>query len=663
MSYQFSNNESFVNPYTFVKGKNTVERSEKEQKAGTHTGVFTCLLYPKTPLLIPDACNKKEISGRGTEKVKHYSYPFFRLGKQPVIPGSSIRGPLRSVYEVLTDSCYSTARPEQYITARAKTPFLPGLLVNNQKKWELFSAKRYLLPIEEYGALPFPQRCTVKYSDVVQKYGNEVTFRGNERRIQNNNGQDISCFFVQSIYSQNEIPKLEHFSGRNTNSSGILKGYYCIGEYIHRKKYESIFVPKEQIELDSPKLKQAFEQLKEIKRAYQDEKVNQKFTSSRQAGDNDQHGGYIQVDLKKFEEANVGVLPIWYKETGGQYYFSLANIGRFRYEKSVDDILGKGDNGRMSCSSLKKLCKTCSLFGMVGEEEGLGSRVRITDAVFEGVIPGNIPSYNLTELRTPHPSYLPFYALTDNYSLGYDAPQCNIRGRKFYWHFMPDYTKLNGLPFDKIDAKMEGIGGNQESFQFKVYFENLTKEQMAELGVLLCLGENKKDGKLCFKLGHGKPLGFGSAKIVVKSLEERSFDSASEQPRYYIITHTLGEKLEDWDLFKKTETYKTELNRMQAAVAGIKNVLSLDNFSDLRTNTKVIYPYVVDARLNQGRRLRRNDLASSKWFSKNWQLGQDQPYRTLPVSNNAVNEQKLPVVELQDDQGQETGETADANTS
>ena len=122
--------------------------------------------------------------------------------------------------------------------------------------------------------------------------------------------------------------------------------------------------------------------------------------------------------------------------------------------------------------------------------------------------------------------------------------------------------------------------------------------------------------------------------------------------------------LEDWDLFKKTETYKTELNRMQAAVAGIKNVLSLDNFSDLRTNTKVIYPYVVDARLNQGRRLRRNDLASSKWFSKNWQLGQDQPYRTLPVSNNAVNKQKLPVVELQDDQGaQETGETADANTS
>ena len=121
--------------------------------------------------------------------------------------------------------------------------------------------------------------------------------------------------------------------------------------------------------------------------------------------------------------------------------------------------------------------------------------------------------------------------------------------------------------------------------------------------------------------------------------------------------------MEDWDLFKKTETYKTELNRMQAAVAGIKNVLSLDNFSDLRTNTKVIYPYVVDARLNQGRRLRRNDLASSKWFSKNWQLGQDQPYRTLPVSNNAVNEQKLPVVELQDDQGQETGETADANTS
>ena len=74
----------------------------------------------------------------------------------------------------------------------------------------------------------------------------------------------------------------------------------------------------------------------------------------------------------------------------------------------------------MPCSSLKKLCKACSLFGMIGEEEGLGSLVRITDAVYDKKLIENTKEYKLTELRTPHPSYLPFYAITEDYLAGYD---------------------------------------------------------------------------------------------------------------------------------------------------------------------------------------------------------------------------------------------------
>lgn len=642
MGYQFSNNESFVNPYTFVKGKNTVERSEKEPKAGTHTGVFTCLLYPKTPLLIPDACNKKEISGRGTEKVKHYSYPFFRLGKQPVIPGSSIRGPLRSVYEVLTDSCYSTARPEQYITARAKTPFLPGLLVNNQKKWELFSAKRYLLPIEEYGALPFPQGCTVKYSDVVQKYGNEVTFRGDKRCIQNNNGQDISCFFVQSIYSQNEIPTLEHFSGRNTNSSGILKGYYCIGEYIHRKKYESIFVKGNRIPVPVPRLTNAFESLKATLKLYQDTKINQKLISCNVPWNSDQHGGYSHIDLENFEK-NGGTLPIWYKKINNQYYFSFASIGRFQYYTPIDKLLKRG--GKMPCSGLKKLCKACNLFGMVGKEEGLGSSIRITDAVAVENPLITLQKYNLTELRTPHPSYLPFYAVTNDYLAGYDGTGCNIRGRKFYWHFMPDYEKLEQLPPDKRDAEMEGVKENQGNFQFKVYFEKLSREQVLELAVLLCLGENKESGNYCFKLGHGKPLGFGSAKIVVDKLEMRNFDP--EQPMYEVKTYNLRENLEEWkflnDLFEE-ESWRDILDEIKQSIEGMRKVLSFDPAADGQNNAKVTYPNILNRSNIPDNELNENELASSQWFLLNWRFGSNNPQKTLPDYQNE--NQTLPSAEF-----------------
>ena len=136
MSYSFSNNKYFINPYTFVEGEET-KKYENLLEKGANTGVFTCRIYPKTPILIPDPFDKEvfresiSTSDSGEErKTEHYSYKFLHIGDEknikPIIPGSSIRGPLRNMYETLTDSCYTTARPDQYITARPKKAFEPG---------------------------------------------------------------------------------------------------------------------------------------------------------------------------------------------------------------------------------------------------------------------------------------------------------------------------------------------------------------------------------------------------------------------------------------------------------------------------------------------------------------------------------------------------------
>ena len=645
--YEISNKEFFINPYTFLERNKKVNREEKEQVVGNHTGVFVCRIYPKTPLLIPDVFKKKEIVDRKekntkNKEIKHFSYPFFRLGDNPVIPGSSIRGPLRSVYEALTDSCYSTTRSGQYITARTKSPFLPGLLIKTNGKWELYSATRYLLPIKEYGARPFDNGKIFKYKEVIDNHGGSVYFEGDEH-TENIRGRSI----LQYRVLHTSIVK----------KPGYELGYYYIGEYINGKKYESIFKKVDLKSNNSKLIENCFEQLKEIKKKYMDEKINQKFVSSREPGNKDHHGGYKQVDLKKFEEANDAVLPIWYKKNTNkdkkvEYYFSLANIGRFRYETSMDKILGKQDDGRMPCHDVKKLCKTCSLFGMVGDEEGFGSHIRITDAIFDGNIDEAIKEYKLTELRTPHPSYLPFYADVKDYSLGYDAAECNIKGRKFYRHFIPDYKGLGKLDPQKIDSKMEGIG--EGSFRFKVYFENLTQEQLDELATLLCLGENNKDGNLCFKLGHGKPLGFGSAKIVIESLEERIFN-------HYIIDKNKGDKnnyeykkkiysdLNKWNIHKESGS-EEEISKIQESIKAMRSILDITVFTNLDKNTKVAYPYVVDKRKDKSQKLAINDLASSKWFSENLKLGGDGPKCILKQSSVDINKQKLPVMELMEDE-------------
>lgn len=646
MSYRFSNNNYFINPYTFLERNKKVNREEKEKVVGNHTGVFFCRIYPKTPLLIPDVFKKKEIVDRKekntkNKEIKHFSYPFFRLGDNPVIPGSSIRGPLRSVYEALTDSCYSTARSGQYITARTKRPFLPGLLIKESGKWKLYSATRYLLPMKDYGARPFDNGNIFNYSYIIDNYGEAVYFNG-VKHTENIRGRRIPQY---RVLDTSEVKK-----------PGYKLGYYYIGEYINRKKYESIF-KKDNLESDdSEVIEKCFKQLKEIQKKYMDDKINQKFVSPREPGNKDHHGGYKQVDLKKFEEANDAVLPIWYKENTNEdkkveYYFSLANIGRFRYETSVDEILGKQDDGRMPCHDVKKLCKTCSLFGMVGDEEGFGSHIRITDAIFEGTISEKKTPYNLTELRTPHPSYLPFYADVNDYSLGYDAAECNIKGRKFYRHFIPDYKGLGKLDPKKIDSKMEGIGIDEGSFRFKVYFENLTQEQLDELATLLCLGENNKDGNLCFKLGHGKPLGFGSAKIVIESLEERTFEytghkQMEEQTNSEVkYTKAIDDNLSKWDIVQENR----ELSAMQQSIEAMRSILDITIFTKLDANTKVTYPYVVDRRNDRSQRLAINDLASSKWFSENMRLGQNSPRYSLKSSSSEIDEQKLPVLELRED--------------
>ena len=636
MGYKFSNNNYFINPYTFVEGEET-KKYEGMAKMGTNTGVFTCRIYPKTPILIPDPFDKSKFRNDDSSndssddnKSEHYAYKFLHIGvgenTKPIIPGSSIRGPLRNMYETLTDSCYATAKPNQYITARPKKAFEPGLIKKIGNNWELHQAKRYKFQIYEYfkelGKPTDPSFSVMSYEDIAKEYGKQVAFNLHTKKV-NVNGKDIVQYYATDI----------------GNEKAEKSGYYYIGEYISNKKYESIFAEQNKIDKITPNIiKQAFDALKDTLKVYRDEKVNQKFVKSIGKWNADQHGGYANVDLEAFER-NGGVLPIWYKEVNGKYYFSLASIGRFKYYTPIDSILKK--KNKMPCADLKKLCKACSLFGMVGNEEGLGSSIRITDAIFEGNISDSIKEYNLTELRTPHPSYLPFYAKTDNYLSGYDDSKCNIRGRKFYWHFKPDYNKLNNLPEDKVDTKMCGI--DKGSFTFKVYFENISDEQLAELATLLCLGENDKDGKRCYKLGHGKPLGFGSAKILVENIQIRDFKS--KEHKYIIKSCTnLGNDIKGWDLFGD--------NKFDVPLTDIYN--SLDNISkvldfDLNSNMEVKYPNIINKSNIPERDLKDNDLSSAQWFSQNWMFGKkdERPTNTLP--NYKDEDQSLKSVEFRKD--------------
>lgn len=573
-NYEFSQEKFVINPYTFVRSKKDVERfKEIEENEKLHTGVISCKLIVKTPLLIPDV-----EKATGLKDDKNVEYPFMSIGNSEniryIIPGSSLRGPIRSTYEALTNSCFVTAGSSQNISTRTKAPFEPGLLMRVDNKLVLKPARVYLFKVGDYKSNENDDTdnvwCIATQEELRRKYryGDTIYFEGRTSKK--------GKYFVKKV------------------GATLKKGYMYIGEYISKKRHESFFIDKKEPNILSENLDLAYQKLKETIKIYQNEKINKNLTKDQ---DGIFHHGYDQVDFESFENGKIEALPVWYKkikqdETGqNKVYLSFAGIGRYNYEKGMDELLGE----RKPCTSRNNLCPACRIFGVTGknEEKGIASRVRFSDIIIDEDI--EFKKYSLSPLRSPHPSYLPFYAITSDYNQGYDAEGSDIRGRKFYWHHASENTDINNA-----DTTIEGIKSG--IFSFSVYYEDLTKTQLEHVLWLLCLGENEEDGKYCFKIGHGKPLGYGSVKIIVDGYKERTVKDGN----YVLCSNS-----------------RSDVNNKVAKVALFKNAPDLKRVLNFNTLNKkeVSYPYVLDGEGKRSSDPNDVNMSSAKWFSENMKLG------------------------------------------
>ena len=573
-NYEFSQEKFVINPYTFVRSKKDVERfKEIEENEKLHTGVISCRLIVKTPLLIPDV-----EKATGLTDDKNVEYSFMSIGNSEniryIIPGSSLRGPIRSTYEALTNSCFVTAGSSQNISTRTKAPFEPGLLMWVGNKLVLKPARAYLFKVGDYKSNRNDDTdnvwCIATQEELRRKYryGDTIYFEGRTSKK--------GKYFVKKV------------------GATLKKGYMYICEYISKKRHESIFIDKKEPNILSENLDLAYQKLKETIKIYQNEKINKNLTKDQ---DGIFHHGYDQVDFESFENGKIEALPVWYKkikqdETGqNKVYLSFAGIGRYNYEKGMDELLGE----RKPCTSRNNLCPACRIFGVTGknEEKGIASRVRFSDIIIDEDI--EFKKYSLSPLRSPHPSYLPVYAITSDYNQGYDAEGSDIRGRKFYWHHASENTDINNA-----DTTIEGIKSG--IFSFSVYYEDLTKTQLEHVLWLLCLGENEEDGKYCFKIGHGKPLGYGSVKIIVDGYKERTVKDGN----YVLCSNS-----------------RSDVNNKVAKVALFKNAPDLKHVLNFNTLNKkeVSYPYVLDGEGKRSSDPNDVNMSSAKWFSENMKLG------------------------------------------
>ena len=200
-----------------------------------------------------------------------------------IIPGSSLRGPIRSTYEALTNSCFVTAGSSQNISTRTKAPFEPGLLMWVGNKLVLKPARAYLFKVGDYKSNRNDDTdnvwCIATQEELRRKYryGDTIYFEGRTSKK--------GKYFVKKV------------------GATLKKGYMYIGEYISKKRHESIFIDKKEPNILSENLDLAYQKLKETIKIYQNEKINKNLTKDQ---DGIVHHGYDQVWYKKLNKMKPG---------------------------------------------------------------------------------------------------------------------------------------------------------------------------------------------------------------------------------------------------------------------------------------------------------------------------------------------------------------------
>jgi len=216
--------------------------------------------------------------------------------------------------------------------------------------------------------------------------------------------------------------------------------------------------------------------------------------------------------LKKTRKTRFDFVPCFYiewidKDGNKRISFGHTALFRISYEKSIGEHILQNNDGDIDLAK--------SVFGI---ENQFMTRVFFEDAFLLDESKDKIerePKVPKT-LMGPKPTsfqhYLDQSNIKDIRQLNhYNTSGVNIRGNKIYWHkeimhqkTWKEYSNYN----DRVDTKIKPINPGAK-FKGRIRFENLTDEELGALLFVLDL----PDG-LCHKIGMGKPLGLGSVKIT-----------------------------------------------------------------------------------------------------------------------------------------------------
>ncbi len=291
-------------------------------------------------------------------------------------------------------------------------------------------------------------------------------------------------------------------------------------------------------------------------------------------------------------------IPVFFRlKNGNLNYFSPAQISRQMFKNTVSELLGPHSN---SCGQENGYCPACRLFGTLGNNKStlfpLASRVRFSDAVANENVVIHDSYINLPELSSPKITSVEFYSFLgveqrNAKQWNYDDYGVSLNGRKFYYHSKPQNDKELG---ERSLATKPACASDNGKFSFKVYFDKVSLSELKKLLWVLTVGENDPQSRMMHKLGYGRPVGYGSVKITIDKVVERSIENGA-----YILSD------KSFDDYEVTDSVFAE----KKALGSFKLIANYDYVS----GKTVAYPIADDGQND------KNSTASHNWFSNNRQ--------------------------------------------
>ena len=497
-------------------------------------GTLDIEITAKTPLLVGD----EQIKESGKEGKVHFN----RLPNgRYAIPGTSLRGMLRSVLEIATFSGMKIVENQRF-SVRDLQNQNRDLYVNKMSErvgdaWKSKSLSGWLCFKDGKWNLYRCNHSRIDFSEI-KSSGNGPLLNKSVRCFSGDKYDRLQKVFpdMKVLFRKEEEKRHNHSNGRKLYYSraflgGRSEGYLVVtGQPGPKKHMEFIFEPPGD-GLDLPE-----QVLRDFLFIHKD--TNE----------------WKYLSKKSPFPKEVGI-PVFYLSDGGKIAaMGLAQMFKLAYTYSTHDMIKHTYK-----DSENSLDFVETLFGRVSNtlEETIKGRVSFGDA--ECLTTLGPEEYPSTILSSPKPSYYPIYlkqeeekekpGRCETYKT-YMDPDAEISGWKRY----PVRKSPSGLA---PEGKAAETGNDVKVilnplpsgtiFSGKIRFHNLKPE---ELGAIIWVLEWGGDPAKCHSLGMGKPFGFGSISVKIKDghLIPNCIDVKTQDVYGYrkVFVDYMGQKCSNW---------------------------------------------------------------------------------------------------------------------